>query len=88
MTKYEYFYSSKAYELIEWCVRVKNRIKASKIYNAACKMESAYRESRGLNYDCEGIKFIKARSLSAAKFMASLKAPYTPSSPNKHLIRH
>jgi len=73
MTKYEYFYSSKAYELIEWCVRVKDRIKALKIYNAACKMEAAYRESRGINYDCKEIKFIKARSLSTAKFMASLK---------------
>ena len=66
---YECFYSDKAYELIEWCVTVKDRIKASKIYNAACNMEDAFRKSSNINYSGNGIKYVKGRSLTTAKFL-------------------
>lgn len=41
--EYEGFYSNEAYKLIQWMVVEKNRIKATKIYRAACNMERNYR---------------------------------------------
>ena len=46
--EYESFFSDKAIKVIEWSLADKRRIKSSKLYKAACRMECRYRKSRGM----------------------------------------
>jgi len=46
MVTFDLFYNNKAVELVKWYYNENNRIKAIKIFKAACNMEYNYRMSR------------------------------------------
>lgn len=52
---YECFFNNKVEHLIEWCFEEKDRIKSSKIYKAACKMEQHYRKREEIPDDATKI---------------------------------
>lgn len=49
---YESFFSSEALKLAQWALEEKNRVKGSKLYKVACRLEFYYRKYRGIQLDC------------------------------------
>ena len=72
MVTFNSFYNDKAVELVKWYYEENNRIKAIKIFKAACNMEYNYRMSRWGEVELgNGIQYIKARSVNMIRAMMS-----------------
>ena len=72
MVTFDLFYNNKAVELVKWYYNENNRIKAIKIFKAACNMEYNYRMSRWDEVELgNGVQYIKARSVNMIRAMMS-----------------
>ena len=76
MVTFNSFYNDKAVELVKWYYEENNRIKAIKIFKAACNMEYNYRMSRWREVEVGNeIKYIKAMSVNMIRAMESNYVP-------------
>ena len=72
MITFDSFYNNKAIELVKWYCKENNRIKAIKIFKAACNMEYNYRMSKWDEVELgNGVQYIKARSVNMIRAMMS-----------------
>jgi len=72
---YEHFFNDEAVKLIEWMTTEKNRLRRTKIYRVACRMEKFFRNKNYLPDDCYWWGTKRARS------MMFLTAPHCPPPP-------